>query len=53
MNHFLENIGLLSDLLTLGAPVLFGLAAAAYLALLLSWKRSTAAHRPGNPASRR
>ena len=41
MTILLENIGILTDLLTLGAPILLGLSAAAYLSLLLSWKQAS------------
>lgn len=46
MTTLLENIELLSALLTMGAPILLGLSAAAYLAVLLSWPRVSSSVKP-------
>ncbi len=45
MATIVDNIAILSDLLTLGAPVVLGLLAMAYLVLLLSWQKTSASVR--------
>jgi|COG998Drversion2_1049125.scaffolds.fasta_scaffold3937967_1 hypothetical protein len=49
----MDNVKLLTDLLTLGAPIVLGFSAAAYLVLLLFWQRTPGATKSTTSGFRR
>ena len=53
MDVLVDNIEVLTNLLALGAPLVLGFSAAAYLVLLLSWQSSPRATRSTTSGSHR